>query len=496
MNKKILYSVAGLGALVTPLAIVACSSDTTTPSTDSQKVSLSYESSWKPVIDNAIKTLTQEDQDKIELVELKNGGTVGYLDTIANKPSDAADLFAAPADRYPSLIASNTVQKLTNVPEFSTNFGELNGEKYAYTLNVESVIQLFDKTKLSNDKGWDTFENAIAANTNDEKNFITQYNNMWQASSVLITAFKNAGATLDPQEYSNGTSAFIKQNSDNSVTAPFLDQDNISTKIKTTIDKLWSYNNKLRNSGSDTYQNFANNAQGSSRDTIIRAGLADGTIASTVDGPWIINDLVARVLLNNKDNKANAVKILENLSTSTLPSVGGKTASHFKSGWGYSINRAKLAQLGSNTSAINEKLALENRILTAITAKERATDWFQNAGKISATTGASVSVTDDSISSLKLSDPTNPDGTPINLSEWVGTTGFTSALSKLYNSVVNSVTNQSKQNEPVPTISNFNQYYDAWDKNGLSAAAITTSESFYTKFKTTIDNYNKDNPIA
>ncbi|AAT27880.1 maltose-binding protein [[Mycoplasma] mobile] len=487
-RNKIIFGTVGMVSLLAPLAVVACG----TTSEQNERVKLSFEKSWKPIIEKALKTLSAEDQSFIDFVEIADGSSIQYLDTITNKPTEAADLFVVPADRYSQLIEGNVVQDLGAIPTFTTNFSVVNGKNYSYTLNVESVIQIFNKNLIGNETGWLNYEDAIATNITDQKNFLTQYSNMWHASSVLLSTFKDAGATLSPAEYVDGSSAFIKQEG-TTVTAPFLDQTNIATQIKSTVTKLWEYNNNLRKSTNTSYQNFANNAQGSSRDTIIRQGLASGTISSTVDGPWIVNDLVARILLANENNKAAAVTMLQNIKTAILPKVATKDAFHFLSGWGYSVNRAGLTKLGANNAtAIQKKLDLEKRILAAITSKDLANDWFLNAGKISATEGANVNLSSDIINSIQLTDPTKIDGSKLNLDQWTSTAGFAEALSALYTSVTSSVINQSKNNVPLPTISKFGRYWDSWDKNGLSAATFSTADQFYNVFKENIKKSNNE----
>ncbi|AAT27878.1 maltose-binding protein [[Mycoplasma] mobile] len=491
-RNKIIFGTAGAISLITPLAVVACGTTTGT-SQANERVKLSFEEPWRPVILKGLNSLSAEDRALVDLVPIPNEGSLQYLlETVILRPTDAADLFVAPADRYSQLVESNIVQDLGTIPTFTTNFGVVNGKNYSYTLNVESVIQIFNKNLIGNETGWLNYEDAIATNINDQKNFLTQYSDMWHASSVLLSTFKDAGATLSPAEYVDGSSAFIKQEG-TTVTAPFLDQTNIATQIKSTVTKLWEYNNNLRKSTNTSYQNFANKAQGSDRNTIIRQGLASGDVASTIEGPWMINDLVGRILLANQTNKAAAVTMLQNIKTAILPKVANKNASHFLSGWSYSLNRAGLAKLGAtNTAAIQKKLDLSKRILAAITSKDLATDWFLNTGRISATEGANVNLSADIINSIQLTDPTNPNGSKLNLSDWVSTTGFADSLSALYTSVISSVSDQSKNNVPLPTIAKFGRYWQFWDELGLSAATFSTADAFYNVFKQNINRSNNE----
>lgn len=481
--KSTTLALGTIASVAAPVAgVISCGSD---DNVDTTRIRVAYEKSWASVVKATLKTLTPEEQAKFDLVEIDDGKSVDYLDQVTLKPAAGAtaDLFAAPVDHFSSLadggITLDLGSDFTASDYQAPTIGLIDGKHYAYPINTESVIQIFNKDQKTN--GYTTLKEIL-----DDTKSVSQWGNLWVASSALNAALVPAATAHDASGNQNTVAdKWVKKATDGTWSAPVTTD---GTDFEKMAKALWTKNQAARSSSNADFTNIAN---GVDKDSNIRKNLTSGNISGIVDGPWIVNDLVARAILAHAGDVSAQTAAINNIGVKELPTIGaiggisaGVQSSHmrhFNGGWGYSINKLKLASLDATKGAA--KKALEVKFLKALTSSARATDWFKAGGKISAAAGATVNMTRETVAAMKLSDPTTK-GNEISLPD---DSGFATALGELYTRVGTAVANQSKFNVDQPSGKGWN-LWGSWDKEGISSAALKSETNFWSTFKQNVTN--------
>lgn len=443
------------------------------------QIEVTHDSAWSPVIDKAINLLPDGLKKRVKKIDLKTTSSIDYItNTVQFQAKNAADVFAAPLDRFENLVdlqlalQVGTTQKDQDkwLEEYGDNkqMVQIGDGYYAYPLNVESVITYWNK-KVTPTLPEDL--EPVLSKSPEESKFVTKFADLWIGSTLFNGLFaKEKGVKDASKQWADGN----KPN----ITAPFInDQESVDI-----IKKAYTYQSNLRKSNDNTLKTVGEG--GAQRDATTRDGLAKGQIGMSLDGPWILNDLVSYVLLANKDAPAQAVETLKNLETKKLPKLNGNQMRHFTGGWGYVLNRQKLANVAASERAARAEFA--NYFTQLLTSSQLSSDWFSNAGKISAAKNATV---DLDLEKLVLTDPTSAASPKpkIDLSKFINQAGFKEAMSQLYNSVITAVKEQSVLNVDQPRWPG-NGYWDAWDRLGLSSTTFATSaDQFYNDFKANIN---------
>ncbi|PAK21261.1 hypothetical protein CJJ23_02845 [Mycoplasmopsis agassizii] len=490
LSKKLILSSSAFAALAAGALAVACSTNPGTGdapevtgtlkekaektlSNWSGTLKVAYEESWKKALDKAITLLPENMRNRVELVKVANGGAIEYVNTtVTNQGATAADLFPVQLDKFQDLINK---QLVAAVDESSlTDYGDnkklvkIENTYYGFPLNVESVIAFYNKDVYPNGPGDITteFKDPVG------KKFAFQAGNLWHGSTFLNGLF----ADQKNGNLEEAKNMWVTYNG-TTKTAPFLTDE----QSKQTLKELWTYVNALRTSTNENYKIVANSS--ANREKTIRSGIADQSISLTIEGPWILSDLVASVLKNNKSTPEKATEILSKISASVLPKYGTRQLRHFIGGWAYSLNKASLASFSKEAKAIDGKAHFANYFANVLTSKDLATEWMTEAGKMSAATGAVVNM---DVKTLEFNDPTNDKAPKIKTTEYIGTTGFAEAVNNLYKAVIDSVSKQSSLNLEQPKWPG-KQYWEPYDALGLTTATYTTADAFLEAFTKNIE---------
>ncbi|NQZ65694.1 MAG: extracellular solute-binding protein [Mycoplasmatales bacterium] len=484
MIKKITYGLGGFALATMPIAgVVSCGSSSDTSSSKNingniPKIKVAYEKSWKPVIDDALSKMKETERGAFELKEIDDSKSSQYLDIISTKSNDkkTADLFPMPLDRISGFVTSNVLAEIkkqyfdSNDYSDENTMGVIDGKRYVYPLNVETITQIYHISEKPN--GFSTIEEAFK-----DDSFITQWNNLWYGSAYMNSALVGNGT---PTDFAKKWITKTEENGKTKYSYPFLKNKNFETAFKT----LYNQNKKLRDSKVDWKVNIAN---GDGRTNYLEEHFTSENkdISGMIDGPWIINDLIGKIIDKNKDENVISSK-LDDIGVSIMPSLNGSPLRHFKGGWGYGINKIKIINM-SDTAKQLKKFELENKFLKLLTSKDEAKNWFTAGGKISVAKDANLKITNEDIKKMKLK---GVDGKDISLEKYGDK--LTTSISSLYKRVVDAVQNQSKSNVIQPSGPAFD-LWDAWDKLVFSNPSITNADDAWNKF---IDDCNNVLSIA
>ncbi|PAF55410.1 hypothetical protein [Mycoplasmopsis agassizii] len=490
--KKIIMPISALTILSASLAI-ACTnqSNPSDPINDTRdlktkatetlndwtgKLSVAYETNWKPALDLAISKLPESMQSRIQLIPIDTGQSVNYIqNTVYNSAQTSADVFASPLDRFQGLVDRNIV---TVIPEnYLSDYKQqrdnvkIQDKYYAYPLNTESVIAFYNKDAYAN--GISDIKDEMANPV--EKKFAFQAANLWHGSTLFNGLFK----TINDNDATKATNFWASWDAQNKVSAPFIANEKVQARVK----EIYDYYNKLRKGDNEKYKQIANSKD--QREKVIIESLADSSVSLTIEGPPILPRLVGFVLKQNDSNPAKAVEILNKISAQKLPKYNGEQMLHFKAGWGYALNRVSLANAtGSDkTKAADGKLAFANYFTQILTSKEISSAWITNAGKISAADDATREV---DVKLLTIEDPQDP-RKKIDLTKFIAQSGFENAIKNLYSGVVNAVLDQTKENINQPKWPTAEGYWKAWDDHGLIKSDYASSNAFLEAFKANVN---------
>ncbi|OYD26434.1 hypothetical protein EI74_0029 [Mycoplasma testudineum] len=501
ISKKILGLSAGFSAMLgATLIAVSCGqtpqtptndnpgngSNTTTYLTDAEllkqaqdtltdwsgELSITYEANWKPVMDALIKSLPAELRSRVKLTEIKNDSSTTYIDTVEQNGSEASDLFPVQLDRVQTLITKNLIaaipQRYLGNYKKTQDIVKFNNNYYGYPLNVESVIQFYNKTiqPTAITDSTDMLKNPVA------KKFVVQAGNMWHGSVFVNGLFSTIQGSPE-----NSNKEWVTYSDDGKVaTAPFLQNNTVKERLKV----IYNYYQELRKSGDENWIGIANNGNRFKR---VVEGLATGNIGVTYDGMWILGDLIGYLILKDKDNPAKVVENINNISVAALPNFGTEKTRHFVGGWAYALNRASLTGI-TDQKARTGKTNFANYIASRLTSKELSGQWITNAGKYSAADDAQIKV---NINSLSINDfSTTDENDKIDLSRYIAQEGFTSAIDNLYSSVTKALVEQSSLNVAQPKWPGSG-YWEAWDGLGFSDKQYTTFDAFFDAFTANIN---------
>lgn len=494
MSKKLSISLLSMAITISPVAtLVACGNnkgDSNGPTANT--VDIVYEKSWRPVFDKALAAMSAEEQKIIKLIQVEDGKGGDYLDTVKNKGAAAADVFAFAADRVSDLVSGQLLTEIaeTDLPTgAATNkFVVQNGTKlYGYPLNVESVIQMYHNDTTGVDgftsaNGFDSIENAIASFSNTK--FIYPFGNLWHGSALVnavLAKEAHTGDTPADRNYSSSyaTSLWINGTKP-SIQAPKLygnddtyagESDALWNETTGAMKKMHDYYTTLRGAGT-VYPNIANNVN---RDAEMRSKFQTKEIKGMIDGPWVINDIIARMLKATTDKTVD-VASLNTFRAAKLPTYDGAQLNHFKGGWGYGINRL-------STQGKTNQITLAKKFISEVTSNKYGLDWFKVGGKISAT-GAPTTVSAKDVEGLVLTDPTTI-GATISLDGYTANTK--SYIAEVYKSVINAVSSQAAMNVQQPSWDAAG-LWEAFEAEGFSKSTNDTFTKLKTSMKTKIQN--------
>lgn len=489
MKKKILFT-AGIGLSVSAIALaVSCGGGTSTNQTEEDKLKLltedelvekvasfkgkvqvAYEQNQKDILDKTVTLMPEALRSKIELVPIENGKSTEYLTTLETQAAKSADLFASPLDRIQGFIDKEIVLPVeeSELTQYGKNKALVNFKEkyYGYPLNVESVIAIYNSSVYPD--GLKDFTEEFSKPV--EKKFVFQIANLWQGSTLLSGMMHDLATDKEKaQDFYSSIDAEGKYS------APFLKNEKLLNRVK----DMWKYQNALRTSESQAFKDIANNLN--DRENLIQKGLAEGTIDSTFDGPWQAGKFLSNVLLNNKENKAKAVEIINQIKSSALPKIGQEQLRHFIGGWAYLVNKVKVTS-EKDTDALVYRLSLTNYFAKKLTSSQLASDWYSKAQKISADVSSNIEL---DLDSLTIADTSKKD-TNFDLTEWKATPGFNEAIKAYYSSLLKAVTSQAGMNIPQPTWPTGG-YWDSFDRLGLSDNTLDTVEKFVTAFEKNVN---------
>ena len=492
--KKLLMTLATGAAVAAPLAsTIACGSSGTTFSRTNHEtaIEIALETNFRPVYEAALEQLATDD-DKVskqgddyvyrdgdtsftyKFIELANGKASDYLDNeLANNGKHAADIVTMPNDRIAINKNANRLAAV-NKTELENHFGAaekvssvvFGGNAYGYPINTESVIQIFNTdNKLDSldpaTNGVIPLQTGVGAG---QTTFVAQFNNLWHGSTILNSALVKDGAyDID------AVKDLYVTDSSGKWTAPILTNSDFEAAGKS----VYNYQKALHDyevSGAFPYRNVALNQ---SRDAVIRQGIADGSITHTIDGPWVINEMISRTIakyvkVDGQEISDAALKDdLSKIKAAELPTFMGNPMRHFKGGWSINLNAQSLDATNQSVRTI-KKTAME-AFLKAYTHSELADEHYANGGKI-AVNGASPTFNNSFIDTIKIEDSTssNEDKPKFDLSELHD--DAKTAVGAIYSSVVSAVSTQDALNVNQPSGDGWN-IWNAWDKESLSLPA-------------------------
>lgn len=112
------------------------------------QIEVTHDSAWSPVIDKAINLLPDGLKKRVKKIDLKTTSSIDYItNTVQSQAKNAADVFAAPLDRFQNLVdlqlalQVGTTQKDQDkwLEEYGDNkqMVQIGDGYYAYPLNVD-----------------------------------------------------------------------------------------------------------------------------------------------------------------------------------------------------------------------------------------------------------------------------------------------------------------------------------------------------------------------
>ncbi|MDJ1645760.1 hypothetical protein QLQ80_01485 [Mycoplasma sp. M5725] len=465
-SKKILLKLAGFASLGAISAIaVSCGNKTVKPQENvsldfNGKVKIAIEEAWEKIITNALGKLTPEEQSKIEIVKLENGTAGSYIENnIVKDPAEAADIFPTALDKFDSLVSKGSLFEIKkeDLEQYGENseLVEINGKYWGYPLNVESIFTIYNIEKFPN--GIESIDQILTTDPTQTK-FAAQFNNMWHGSIFPNTLFSMTDKDVAKQWVGSKLSK----------ASPMLK----NPEFKKLMEELYNYNVSLKKSGGALQRIATNN----NRDEAIRQGIADGSIQGIIDGPWIVQEVISRIMKTFDADKPKAVEMLKKLRAAKLPTYKNQQLRHFKGGWAFSINKAALLK-GNDIKRASNKSRLANKFASLLTSAEFASDWFAQGGKISGAKDAQPKVAAED---MKLQIPGDAKNTLHDMKEWIKVPGFKEAVESFFSGTLSAVGKQAGYNVKQPTWPGGG-FWDAWDKNGFSSE-FKDFNQFWAKF--------------
>ncbi|MDI4567690.1 MAG: hypothetical protein E7Y34_01235 [Mycoplasma sp.] len=486
---------------------------------DKEKVNVAFEKSFEPIYKNYIKDATEKAQDpnfvpgkddltleeinKLNYVVPNDPGS--YLDIVTTRGHEAADVFAYPADRLSKLKEADV---LTEIPDKEipsdkkrytniTTYGKVN---LGYPLNIETIIQIFDKSYASKNKskGWDEKLGLSDINTIFEKDYKIDYlypfANLWFGSALInkYLPYLNEEANIKnwiqwnknknqwESKYLKPTTHKLNLHDNNETNSARLSQ--LFDREKGLYRKVFDYYWKLRRYANNkpSYVNDSNNekwkdldingkmkaiANNDNRDGNIRELLRNGVLKGIIEGPWGVNHIISFFLSGIKANSngkktiadAQTKTLLSNLFAAKLPKDGENgQMQHFKGGWGIGVNRLSLSRLSKEKE--QEKFDIINKFIRSFTNKKYAWDWFLLGGRILATDKNAYDTNNIDIESMKLNDIMIPYGeNKLLIKEF--DKEIQEYVKNIYKSVIDAIFDQDKENVKQP----HGPAWDLWD---------------------------------
>ncbi|WHQ37349.1 hypothetical protein [Spiroplasma sp. SV19] len=374
---KLLSAVVVVGS--SSLTAIACKRTTDKTYT----IQVQAEKEWRPFYEKAAKVINtklaaDKSKFKIEIKEIGTFDELGLFDKLPFTDSNLTDVFALPFDRFTSYVSENKLADMSTVSigEFDERLGgdvdkdvatASDGKKYGVTLNIESLITVYNKTKLGQDLV-KNLEDMTAKNVAEKRPvYNATLGDLWYGSLLYNTL-----AT-------KGLVNVVEENN----------------QIK-SVETVFDYNNddfkKVATSSYDFAQTLPESMFNVATRWVGGKGLYDAVLDGKTDwfiaGPWDYSkkDASGRILktagFSDEDTvfgmkrKDIAFESIDNYR------VNNKQWKHFKGGFTLSMNNRLDRQQAKIQSAGKTKKEVATLFIQEILGETYAYDWYKYAGKI------------------------------------------------------------------------------------------------------------------
>lgn len=348
MKTKKLLAMVLAGCMA--IGLVGCGSSS--KKDDKAEISVQVEKSWMPYYEQVkSRVLDLHPNATINFIEIGAFDHLDNLDKTDINNKDIADVFAIPVDRLYGLAGKNSLASIdaekmaSEVGGFKDFKGGLGGnlkvgdEYLAFPYNIETLIAYVNKENATK-YGVDTSK-SIEFNSLDPNSMLVKAHDAWFgvgfANSVKLELLAKDGDKLSTDA--------IKEWKD---LTP--EQQNLFNSLQKYWKAHFDANDNLWDEkAADGFMNDKFTAK-------------DGA-ALRIDGPWATTDLSKKIGADNLD-----VIPLSNIT------VNGQALSHWKGGWGLTVN----ARCEENEA----QMILAQDFIKELVNPKYAQDLFKSTGKI------------------------------------------------------------------------------------------------------------------
>lgn len=319
-----------------------------------ETITVQVESDWMEYYEDAAARVNEAHPDAtVEFIEVASFDHLDVLDQTDVTNEDVADVFAIPADRIYGLVQNDALAAIDansmadNVGGFSNydeglggNF-QIDGEYFAFPMNIETLIT-FINISNAEENDIDYAQPIELAEVGHEDILIPIFDAWFGVSFTNAAEIELLGRDESDNLYSDLTEDF----------------EELDTEKQELIEALFNYWQAHKEAATPL---FDEDAAWGYMDGEFETG---GNTTARIEGPWSTGAL---------SDLAGDGEDLEIMEIGQV-TVNGNPLSHWKGGWGLSIN----ARVEGNEG----QMLLAQAMIEEIVNTEHAVEFFQATGKI------------------------------------------------------------------------------------------------------------------